>query len=422
MSLLFTLPYNSSEEENMENAQQRLTAFASQLIPSQKTGKDAVLQKNPDDIVITYRGRTALTKARKGAFKDTPLEDLMIPLLSSLISESKIDTSLVEDVCLGNVLNPGAQYVARAAVLAAGFPVTTASSVASRWCSSGLLAVQQIANQIAMGSIECGVAIGAESMSTNDDGGAPQISPLALQTSVVKDITMPMGWTSENVAGDFSISREAQDQFAAVSQQKAEKAQKAGWTTDEIVPIKVQIKDPKTGETKTVVVDRDEGIRPGTTAGGLSKIRAAFPQWGPSTTTGGNASQVTDGAAAILLMKRSMAEKIGQPILAKFVGATVAGLEPRIMGIGPTLAVPKLLGKLGMTLDDVDLVEVNEAFSSMVRILKVYGSTLTDFPSGRVLSREAEHRPCQVQSQRRCCGLGSSSRMYRSSTNCDGNV
>lgn len=349
----------------MSIAKLRLDAISSHLHPS-KNGKEAILQQNPDDIVITYAGRTALTKARKGGFKDTPLEDLMIPLLRTLLTSSNIDPSRVEDVCLGNVLNPGAQYVARAAVLAAGFPVTTASSVASRWCSSGLLAVQQIANQIAAGSIECGVAIGAESMSTNGDDGAPKLSEQALRTQVVRDTMMPMGWTSENVAGDFGVSREAQDGFAAGSQQKAERAQREGWTRDEIVPVSVEVKDPKTGEVRTVVVDRDEGVRAGTTAEGLAKIKAAFPQWGPSTTTGGNASQITDGAAALLLMKRSTAQKIGQPILAKFVGATVAGLEPRIMGIGPTLAIPKLLEKVDMSLDDVDVVEINEAFSSMV--------------------------------------------------------
>ncbi|KAL1296817.1 hypothetical protein AAFC00_004443 [Neodothiora populina] len=348
----------------MASAQRRLASITSQIQPA-KNSKDAVLRKNPDDIVITFAARTPLTKARKGAFKDTQLEDLMVPLLKALIEESNIDPSLVEDVCLGNVLHPGAQYVARAAVLAAGFPVTTASSVASRWCSSGLLSVQQIANQIAAGSIDVGVAIGAESMSTNPDGGAPKFSEQAMQSQVVKDTTMPMGWTSENVAGDFSISRKQQDEFAALSQQKAEKAQREGWTKDEIIPISVQFKDPKTGESKTIVADKDEGVRAGTTADGLAKIKPAFPQWNPSTTTGGNASQITDGAAAILLMKRSTAKAIGQPILAKFVGATVAGLEPRIMGIGPTVAIPKLLEKVGMALDDIDIVEINEAFSSM---------------------------------------------------------
>jgi len=134
---------------------------------------------------------------------------------------------------------------------------------------------------------------------------------------------------------------------------------------DEIVPISVQVKDPKTGEVKDVIVDRDDGVRYGTTAEGLGKIRAAFPQWSPSQTTGGNASQITDGAAAVLLMKRSTAERLGQPIVGKFCGATVVGLEPRIMGIGPSLAIPKILAKTGLTKEDVDVFEINEAFASM---------------------------------------------------------
>lgn len=175
-----------------------------------------------------------------------------------------------------------------------------------------------------------------------------------------------MGQTSENVAGQFNVSREAQDEFAARSYQKAEVAQKSGWFDDEIVPVTVTSKDPKAGEIRQVVINRDDGIRHGTTPESLSKIRAAFPQWAPSATTGGNASQITDGAAALLMMKRSQAERLGQPILAKFCGATVVGLEPRIMGIGPSLAIPKIMGKFGLQQDDVDIFEINEAFASMV--------------------------------------------------------
>ncbi len=150
-----------------------------------------------------------------------------------------------------------------------------------------------------------------------------------------------------------------------MSHNRAEHAQKAGWTADEITPLTTRWVDPQTKETKTVTLDRDDGIRPGTTYAALAKIRAAFPQWGPAT-TGGNASQITDGAAALLLMKRSTAEKTGQPILAKYVLSTVVGLEPRIMGIGPSLAIPKILEKTGLTKEDVDLFEINEAFASMV--------------------------------------------------------
>ena len=272
----------------------------------------------------------------------------------------------MEDVCLGNVLAAGQAFIARSAVLAAGFPVSTAASVANRFCSSGLLAVQNIANQIIAGSIDVGLAVGAESMSGTPDDGAPKMSNKILNHPVASQNLQPMGQTSENVAGQFSVTRQAMDSFAASSFQKAERAQKEGWVADEIVPITVQVKDPKTGEVREQVVDRDDGVRYGTTAESLGKIRAAFPQWSPSSTTGGNASQITDGAAAILLMKRSTAEKLGQPIVGKFCGATIVGLEPRIMGIGPSLAIPKILGKTGLSKDDVDVFEINEAFASMV--------------------------------------------------------
>lgn len=281
----------------------------------------------------------------------------------------------MEDVCVGNVLAPGQAYIARSAVLAAGFPATTAASVSNRFCSSGLLAVQNIANQIIAGSIDVGLAVGAESMSTTPDDGAPKMSDKILTHPIASQNTQPMGQTSENVAGQFSISRQAMDAFAASSFQKAEKAQKANWSTDEIVPITVQWKDPKTGEISSKTVDRDDGIRYGTTAETLGKIRAAFPQWKPSATTGGNASQITDGAAALLLMKRSRAETLGQPIMGKFCGATVSGLEPRIMGIGPTLAIPKILEKTGLSVSDVDVFEINEAFASMVRLGDTQGNS-----------------------------------------------
>jgi len=258
--------------------------------------------------------------------------------------------------------------MARSAVLAAGFPASTAASVVNRFCSSGLLAIQQISTAISCGVIDIGIAAGVESMSTNPDDGAPSpaLSQAIQSHPMAKDNLQPMGWTSENVAGDFAISRESMDTFAANSFQKAQKAQEAGWTADEIAPVTTSWTDPKTGESKTVTVDKDDGIRPNTTAEGLSKVRAAFPQWKPSHTTGGNASQITDGAAAVLLMKRSTAEKLGQTILAKLVQTTVVGLEPRIMGIGPYYAIPKLLEKTGLTKEDVDVFEINEAFASMV--------------------------------------------------------
>ncbi|CAG8898711.1 unnamed protein product [Penicillium egyptiacum] len=348
----------------MSSPQQRLSSVANQLA-APGSARQKILAKNPDDVVITYLARTPLTKARKGGLKDTTVDDLLVSLLTTVRKKSNLDPNLVEDVCVGNVLCPGSAYVARSAVLAAGYPVTAAASIANRFCSSGLLAVQNIANQIIAGSIDVGVAVGAESMSKNADGGAPEMSQRITKHPIASQNSQPMGQTSENVANQFNISREQHDRFAANSFQKAERAQKAGWLKDEIVPVKTQIKDPKTGEVRDIVVESDDGIRYGTTPESLSKVRAAFPQWAPSATTGGNASQITDGAAALVLMKRSRALELGQPIVAKFCGATVSGLEPRIMGIGPSLAIPKILNKFNLSKDDIDIFEINEAFSSM---------------------------------------------------------
>jgi len=272
---------------------------------------------------------------------------------------SKLDPALVEDIALGNVNDSKAAYYCRAASLAAGFPVTTSAYSVNRFCSSGLKAVQDIANAIQVGSIEIGLALGAESMS---DGGEP-LRPFADEimnsNQNAKDCLQPMGQTSENVGADFNVTRDLQDRYAAESYRRAEAAQKAGWFDDEIVPITVTLPDGK-----QVTLTKDEGPRWGTTFESLSKIRPAFPDFGDKS-TGGNSSQVTDGAAAVLLMKRSKALELGQPILAKFVGATVAGLPPRIMGIGPSVAVPKLLAQHNLTVADIELFELNEAFASM---------------------------------------------------------
>ncbi|TID26777.1 hypothetical protein E2P81_ATG01240 [Venturia nashicola] len=345
-------------------ATERLRQFTQQLGFTGKTGLDAITTKNADDVVITLAIRTPLTKAGKGGFKDTGLDGIIVKLLKEVNKRSNLDPALVEDICLGNVNEGKAAYMVRAAALAAGFPNTTAASSVNRFCSSGLKATQDIANQISMGSIECGIAIGAESMSTPGDRLNRPFADEVLENQEAKDCQQPMGQTSENVGADFNITREMQDRYAYESYRRAEVAQKEGWFEDEIVPITTQVKDPKTGELKTVTLTKDEGPRWGTTYEGLSKIRPAFAEFG-NRSTGGNSSQVTDGAAAVLLMKRSMAEALGQPIVAKFVGSTVAGLAPRIMGIGPSIAIPKLLHKFNLTIDDIDIIELNEAFASM---------------------------------------------------------
>lgn len=347
-------------------AAQRLGMLSSQLsgaAPSQ-SARDRLLAKSPDDIVITTAVRTPLTKARKGGLKDTPVDELLISLLSTIRTRMAFDPALVDDICVGNVLQPAPGFAARSAVLAAGFPVSTSANIASRFCSSGLLSVQNVATAIMAGAIDVGIAVGVESMSTNADK-PPSMSDAIMQHPVAKDNVMPMGWTSENVARDFGITRDRQDAYAAMSHQRAERAQREGWTKDEIAAVHTRVKDATTGQLTDVTVDRDDGVRANTTAEGLGKIRSAFPQWQPATTTGGNASQITDGAAGVVLMRRAQADQLGLPVLAKYVLSTTVGLEPRIMGIGPSFAIPKILEKTGLTKEDVDLFEINEAFASM---------------------------------------------------------
>ena len=343
-------------------AVERLGSILKHLAPG--NGLSQITSKNADDIVITFAARTPLTKAKKGGFKDTSVEYMVYALLKQVNERSKLDPALVEDIALGNVSDSKAAYKLRAAALAAGYPNTSSAYSLNRFCSSGLKAVADIAGSISSGSIEIGIAMGAESMSIGGDAlEKPFDEEVTKHSQESRDCMQPMGWTSENVSSDFGVTRDVMDKYAAESFQRAEKAQKDGLFDDEIVPIVTKVKDAE-GNVKEVTLTKDEGIRPGTTAEGLAKIRAAFPQWG-GCTTGGNASQVTDGAAAVLLMKRSTAIKLGQPILGKYVGSTTAGLAPRIMGIGPTVAIPKLLAQHNISLNDVDVIEINEAFASM---------------------------------------------------------
>ena len=187
------------------------------------------------------------------------------------------------------------------------------------------------------------------------------MSDIVKASQLARDAAMPMGWTSENVADEFNISRDAMDEFAALSFQRAEKADKEGIFASEIVPFTAFVNDPATGQRTTKIITRDDGIRYGTTKEALARVKSAFPQWGKGATTGGNASQITDGAAAVLLMTRRKAEQLGLKILAKHVTTSIAGLAPRIMGIGPSIAIPMVLEATGLTKEDVDVFEVSVA-------------------------------------------------------------
>ncbi|RMZ81278.1 hypothetical protein DV737_g2613, partial [Chaetothyriales sp. CBS 132003] len=343
-------------------AHERLSKLAFQL--TKTSGKDALLTKSPDDVVITSALRTPFTRGGKGLLKDTMAADLLAYTLENLISRSKIDPKLVEDIAVGCVLAPGGgatEY--RAAALAAGFPETTAVKSLNRQCSSGLQACVDIASAIKAGVIDIGIGAGVESMSTQYGPGAvTEFSDLLENHAEAANCKVPMGILSEDMARDYKISRVDQDAFAAGSYQKALKAQQAGLFDEEIAPITVKYTDPKTQEEKTVTVTKDDGVRPGITAESLGKLRPAFAADG--SIHAGNASQVSDGAAAVLLMRRSTAEKLGQPIIGKFVTASVVGVPPLLMGVGPWKAIPAVLEKAGITKDDVDIFEINEAFAS----------------------------------------------------------
>jgi acetyl-CoA acyltransferase 1 len=327
-------------------------------------GRDKILQKNPDDVVVTACCRSALTKGGKGGFKDTPAADILAGVLKAIIDRSKINPALVEDVCVGTVLAPGGGATEmRAASLVAGFPETTAVRSLNRQCSSGLQACVDVANQIKAGMIDVGIGAGVESMSLQYGPGAvTEFSEGFENNTEAANCKVPMGVLSEDMARDLGVTRAAQDAFAAASYQKALKAQKEGLFDAEIVPLKVKFEDPKTGETKDITVSADDGVRPGITAESLGKIRPAFAKDG--SIHAGNASQVSDGAAAVLLMKRSTAEKLGQTIIGKYVCASIVGVKPLLMGQGPWKAIPKALELAGISRDDVDIYEINEAFAS----------------------------------------------------------
>jgi acetyl-CoA acyltransferase 1 len=243
--------------------------------------------------------------------KDTLLDDLVFKMLEQVIVQSKLDPSLVNDICLGNVRDAKASYYVRAASLAAGFPVTTCASHSSRFCSSGLTATQHIANEIITGTIDIGVAVGAEALSTDYTRlDRPFVDEIVERSQDAADCLFPMGQTSENVAKDFNVTREKQDQYAVESYHRAERAQQQGWFDDEIVPIRV------TRDGKEQIIAKDDCLRSGVKLESLSKLKPSFPDYG-DTTHAGNASQITDGAAAVLLMKRSKALELGQPVLAK---------------------------------------------------------------------------------------------------------
>jgi acetyl-CoA acyltransferase len=323
------------------------------------------------EAAIVAVARTGLAKSFRGSFNKTRPDDMAAHCVREALKKvPQLDVREIDDVVMGTGFPEGPQgfNVGRNVAVMAGLPVDVPGCTVSRFCSSGLNAVMVAAHMIQLEGADAVVAGGLESitMLQNDFNKKDLFNPWLLDHK--REIYMPMGLTAEVVAERYKISREAQDQYALLSQQRTAAAQKAGKFKDEIVPMTVQMEvvDKATGERsmKTVTVDRDECNRPDTTLEGLAKLPPAFKEGG--TVTAGNASQFADGAAVVVMMSTERAQQLGIEPLGFFRGCVFAGCEPDEMGIGPVFAVPKLLKRHGMKLDDIDIVELNEAFASQV--------------------------------------------------------
>ena len=336
-------------------------------------GLKSVLSKSPHDIVILSSLRTPLTRAKKGGLKDAYPEELLYHVLrATLAANPSLDPSLIRDVAVGSVLQElGGAKAGKMAANHSGLSDMTAFHTINRQCSSGLAAITGIAHAIAVGSIDIGIGGGMESMTRNYATRAiPTVLWPELKDSPVKDARdciMPMGLTSENVAARYNVSRVDQDAFAANSHKKAAQARKDGLFDKEIIPVTTRwrdLEDPENVPEKEITVTEDDGIRPNTTVESLAKLKPAFKENG--TSTAGNSSQVTDGAAATLLMRRSTATELGlsNSIIGKWAGSQVVGCKPDEMGVGPAVAIPKLLDYTGVSKDEVQIWEINEAFAS----------------------------------------------------------
>eukprot|EP01018_Ginkgo_biloba_P036840 Gb_04580 [translate_table: standard] len=317
-----------------------------------------------DDVVIVAAYRTPICKAKRGGFKDTYPDDLLAPVLKALIDRTGISPDEVGDIVVGTVLAPGSQRASecRMAAFYAGFSDTVPVRTVNRQCSSGLQAVADVAAAIKAGFYDIGIGAGLESMTVNPMAWEGSVNPRVESHRQAQDCLLPMGITSENVAECYGISRQDQDQAAVESHKRAAAATAAGKFKDEIIPVETKTVDPKTGEENPIMVSVDDGIRPGVSISDLAKLKPAFKKGG--STTAGNSSQVSDGAGAVLLMRREIAVRKGLPILGVFRSFTAVGVDPAVMGIGPAVAIPAAVKAAGLEISDIDLFEINEAFAS----------------------------------------------------------
>ena len=320
-------------------------------------------------VIVSY-ARTGLAKSARGGFNDTHGAELGGHAIRHAMARAKLDPAQVEEVVLGCGYPEGTtgHNLGRDAALAAGCPVTTSGSTINRFCSSGLNAIAVAANAVRADGVDVAVGAGVESISLVQMGGGVNTHRFADAALLASHpaIYMPMIDTADIVAERYGVTRQAQDAYSLRSQQRMAAAQAAGKFADEIVPMPttMNVVDKATGAAtrREVVVDRDECNRPDTTLEGLAGLKPVKGEG--KTVTAGNASQLSDGAAAVVVMEARAAERAGAQPLGRFMGFAVAGCEPDEMGIGPVYAVPRLLARHGLKVGDIDLWELNEAFAS----------------------------------------------------------
>ncbi len=322
------------------------------------------------DVVVVDSVRTGLAKSFRGTFNLTRPDDMVAHCINALLDRNpRIDPAEVEDVIVGCANQTGEHggNLARFAVILSKLPITVPGSTISRACSSGLNSIAFAANQVGSGCSEIMIAGGVESISAGPRSKPGKSDPNMTLLELSPNIHMAMGNTAEVVARRYNISREYQDEYSLECQKRCASAQQAGLFEDEIMPMHAKwnkLVNKETGEMELTdgIVSQDECNRPTTTAEGLAKLPPAFEENG--TVTAGNASQLSDGASMTLVMSAERAQQLGLEPFGYFRGFSVAGCEPDEMGIGPVFAVPKLMQATGLTMNDMDLVELNEAFAS----------------------------------------------------------
>ena len=318
------------------------------------------------EAVIVAGSRTAVGKSKRGTTRNWRSDDMAAAVIQDILRKAPaLDPAEIDDVIIGCAMPEGAQGLnfARSIALRAGLPVEVSGQTVNRFCSSGLQTIAMAAERIIANGADVIIAGGAETMSLVPMTGF-RVNPNPYMVENMPEVYMGMGLTAECVADEYEVTRQAQDEFAAHSHQKAAAAYERGAFKDEIVPLEIEeiVAGPNGPQRMMTLFDRDEHLRPDTTVEGLSKLKPVFRQGG--TVTAGNASPLSDGAAAVIVMERSRAEALGLTPLLRFVGFAVAGVRPEVMGVGPIAAVPKLLKRTGMSLADIDLIELNEAFAS----------------------------------------------------------